>query len=290
MIESEYKKLTDQELLVKAVPPVVLQTLFFAVPLILTLLLTFQGTQYFRLVWTWDLDTWTVVFSKPHHWSIMLHTVLMAFYTTVLCLIIAFPVAYAMATRIRTFQNHVKILIIFAFLIDAVLKTFGWVLFLDKNGGLNWVMERIGAGPEFQNILFTDWATLIGMIYTLLSFMIFTIFLAIENIDRDLLRAAYDAGASKFRAFFEVTLPLCRPGIYAGCVLVFLLSLGVFLEPKVLGGGKNPMAAELIRQTFETRINWPLGAALTIVIMVIAVFAVLLFTRFYGLKRSGRTS
>ncbi|NQV43594.1 MAG: ABC transporter permease, partial [Rhodospirillales bacterium] len=96
--------------------------------------------------------------------------------------------------------------------------------------------------------------------------------------------------ASKFRAFFEVTLPLCRPGIYAGCVLVYLLSLGVFLEPKVLGGGKNPMAAELIRQTFEVRINWPLGAGLTVVLMVAAIFSVLLFTRAYGLKRRGLSS
>jgi len=290
MAETEQRKLFDTEVLMKAVPPALLQTLFFAVPLVLTLVLTFQGTEYFRLKWTWDLATWTVLFSKVHHWTTMGHTIVMALITTVLCLLIAFPVAYALATRIKTYQNHVKILMIFSFLVDAVLKTFGWVLFLDQKGGLNWIMEQFGAGPEIQNILFTDWSTLLGMVYNLLAFMIFTIFLSIENIDRDLLRAAYDAGASKFRAFFEVTLPLCRPGIYAGCVLVYLLSLGVFLEPKVLGGGKNPMAAELIRQTFEVRINWPLGAGLTVVLMVAAIFSVLLFTRAYGLKRRGLSS
>ena len=99
------------------------------------------------------------------------------------------------------------------------------------------------------------------------------------------MHAAYDAGASKFRAFWEVTLPLCRPGIWAGSVLVFVLSLGVFLESKILGGGKSPMTAELIRHTFETRINWPSGAALTLVLMVVAVVVVLLFTRIYSLKR-----
>ena len=82
-----------------------------------------------------------------------------------------------------------------------------------------------------------------------------------------------------------MTLPLARPGIWAASVLIFLLAVGVFLEPKVLGGGKSPMSAELIRQTFETRVNWPLGAALTLVLMVVAVFIVLLFNRIYSLKR-----
>ncbi len=135
--------------------------------------------------------------------------------------------------------------------------------------------------------LYTDWATLLGMVYNLLAFTIFTIYLSIENIDRSLILAAYDAGASRWRAFWEVTLPLCRPGIWTGAVLVFLLSVGVFLEPKVLGGGKSPMSAELIRQTFETRVNWPLGAALTIVLMAAAVFVILLFSRVYSLRRYG---
>ena len=97
--------------------------------------------------------------------------------------------------------------------------------------------------------------------------------------------AAYDAGASKWRAHWEVTLPLCKPGLWAGSVLIFLLGVGVFLEPKVLGGGKSPMSAELIRQTFETRVNWPLGAALTLVLMVVAIFVVLLFSRVAGMRK-----
>jgi spermidine/putrescine transport system permease protein len=111
-------------------------------------------------------------------------------------------------------------------------------------------------------------------VYNHLPYTIFTIYLSMSRIDRDLMQAAYDAGASKIRTFFEVTLPLSLPGILAGGVLVFVLSLGVFLEPKVLGGGKAPMAAELIRQTFETRVNWPLGAALTLVLIVIGALTV----------------
>lgn len=275
----------DPELLAKALPSVLLQTSCFLAPLLMTVALTFQRTRDFQLSWTWSLHTWTDVFTKPHYWTILGHTLLMAVICVALCLIIAFPIAYALATRLRTYQNHVKILITFAFLTDATLKTFGWVLFLDKNGAANYLSRLGGAEGEMVNILFTDWATMLGMVYNLLAFAIFTIYLSLDAIDRSLILAAYDAGASKFRAFWEVTLPLCRPGIWAGAVLIFLLAIGVFLEPKVLGGGKSPMSAELIRQTFETRVNWPLGAALTLVLMVVAVFAVLLFSRVYSLRR-----
>lgn len=277
----------DPELLVKALPSVLLQTTCFLAPLLMTFILTFQRTRDFQLRWTWDLTTWTDIFTKPHYWTILSHTLVMAVACVVVSILLAFPIAYGLATRFRSFQNEIKTLITFAFITDATLKTFGWVLFLDKKGGANFLLAYLGFPAETVAFLFTDWATLLGMVYNLLPFAIFTIFLSIDNIDRSLILAAYDAGAGKFRAHWEVTLPLCKPGIWAGSVLIFLLGVGVFLEPKVLGGGKSPMSAELIRQTFETRVNWPLGAALTLVLMVVAVFAVLLFSRVIGMKRAG---
>jgi spermidine/putrescine transport system permease protein len=276
----------DPALIVKALPSVLLQTSCFLAPLLMTFALTFQKTKSFQLVWAWNFDVWTDVFTKPHYWTILIHTLVMATICTVLCVLLSLPIAYALATRMKRFENHIKILITFAFLTDATLKTFGWVLFLDAHGAANYLLEQVGFPPGTIAILFTDWATMLGMVYSLLAFTIFTIYLSIDQIDRSLVLAAYDAGAGKFRAFWEVTLPLCRPGIWAGVVLVFLLAVGVFLEPKVLGGGKSPMSAELIRQTFETRVNWPLGAALTFVLMVVAVFLVLLFNRVYSLKRA----
>ncbi len=280
------RRWTDPALLGKALPSVILQTLFFLAPLVMTFILTFQRTKMFRLEWSWSLDTWTDVFTKAYYWTILGHTIFMAVACVVLCLLISFPVAYALSTRLQAWKNHVQVLVTFAFLTDTTLKTFGWVLFLDKTGGANFVMQELGFPPEMVAILFTDWATLLGMVYNLLPFTIFTLYLSIDMIDRSLILAAYDAGASKWRAHWEVTLPLCRPGIWAGSVLVFLLGVGVFLEPKVLGGGKSPMSAELIRQTFETRVNWPLGAALTLVLMLAAIFVVLLFSRLYGMRRA----
>ncbi|KRB30803.1 MULTISPECIES: ABC transporter permease [Mesorhizobium] len=264
----------DDPVLVAAVAPLaIVMLLFFIIPLLMTVVLSFQTTQFYRLSWTWDLKVWTEVFSKPHYWTIMARTVVMALVCVVVCVLIAFPAAYALATRLRAYNAQIQILIIFAFLTDAVLKTFGWILVLDKSGVANWLLAHLGLGPEALNLLFTPTGTMIGMVYGLVVYPMFTIYLSLARIDRDLVLAAYDSGASRLRAFFEVTLPLARPGLYCGAVLVFVLSLGAFLEPKVLGGGTAPLASELIRQSFETRVNWPLGAALTLVLIVIGALS-----------------
>jgi len=245
--------------------------LFFLIPFFMTVMLSFQSTQYYRLQWTWDLEIWKEVFSSYFIWRIMWRTLVMSALCVVICVVIALPIAYALINRMKSMENSVKILIVFAFLADAVLKTFGWVLVLDKSGVMNGFLAWIGL-PEVD-ILFSPTATMIGMVYNLIPYTIFTIYLSMDRIDRDLVLAAYDAGASRFRTFWEVTLPLSKPGIFAGSILVFVLSLGVFLEPKMMGGGTSPMAAELIRQSFETRVNWPLGAALTLVVIAIGAIS-----------------
>jgi spermidine/putrescine transport system permease protein len=267
---------SDRALLLATVPLGLLMVVFFLVPLAMTAVLSFQGTQFYRLVWTWDLDVWSDVFSQLYYWRVMWRTVTMALICTALCVVISLPVAYALVNRLRSLQNHVKLLIVFAFLTDAVLKTFGWVLFLDRFGVLNGILARLGFGPAALDLVFTPAATLVGMVYNLLPYTIFTIYLSLDRIDRDIVLAAYDAGSSRLRTFFEITVPLARPGILAGAVLVFVLSLGVFLEPRVMGGGTSPMAAELIRQSFETRVNWPLGAALTLVVITIGALVLAL--------------
>lgn len=282
----EPKSWRDPALIGTTVPLALLMVLFFLVPLAMTGVLTFQTTRYYRLVWTWDLTVWREVFGKPSYWIVMLRTVWMAVVCVVVSLLIALPVAYALATRLQSVRRHVTILITFAFLTDAVLKTFGWILVLDRNGVLNWALAHVGFPPQMTNLLFTPTATLIGMVYNLAVYPVFTLYLSLVRIDRDLQLAAYDAGASRIRTFFEITLPLAKPGLYAGAVLVFVLSLGAFLEPKVMGGGTAPLASELIRQSFETRVNWPLGAALTLVLIAIGALSLAL-SAVVALRRRG---
>lgn len=279
------KPLNDRELLLGGLPIVILQAAFFLVPLAMTCVLTFQGMKFYQLHWTWDLATWEEIFGKRYYWSILLRTVLTAALTVGLCLLISLPVTYCVVNRIPELDGHFKSLVIFIFVTDAVLKTYGWVLFLDEKGILNASAQILGFGEGATKLLYTPVGTVLGMVYNLLPFMIFTVYLSMRNIDRELLHAAYDAGASKIRSFWEVTLPLSRPGIWAGSVIVFILSVGAFLEPRVLGGGKSPMVAEMIRLTFETRVNWPLGAAITVMLIVTTVLCVSIFTRLLWARR-----
>ncbi len=281
----EHKTWKDPVLIAAVAPLAIVMLVFFLVPLAMTAVLTFQTTQYYRLVWTWDLKVWTEVFSKPHYWTIIGRTIVMAIICVVLCLLIAFPTAYALATRLKSYNTQIQIMIVFAFLTDAVLKTFGWILVLDRNGVANWMLGTVGFAPDSLDILFSPAGTMVGMVYNLVVYPMFTLYLSLVRIDRDLLLAAYDAGASRLRTFYEVTLPLSRPGLYSGAVLVFVLSLGAFLEPKVLGGGTSPLASELIRQSFETRVNWPLGAALTIVLISVGALTLAL-AGLLAMKRS----
>ncbi|MBN9073340.1 MAG: ABC transporter permease [Rhizobiales bacterium] len=263
------------ELWISVLPFALLLVLFLIGPMVLTPLLTFQETKLYQLRWTWSFDTWSTVLSNPTYSAVLLRTVWTALLSTIVCVVVAYPVAYALNTRLAAWSNQVQILIIFAFLTDAVLKTFGWVLFLDVHGVGNWLLQKLGFGPGATNILFTPKAAMLGIVYNLAPYPIFTIYLSLARIDPDLKHAAYDAGASKLRTFLQITLPLSLPGAIAGALLVFVLSLGTFLESKVLGGGTKPLASELIRQTFETRVNWPLGAALTFSLVLVALAALL---------------
>lgn len=269
------------ELILQAAPLALLQGAFLVVPLVMALALTFQTSEFYQVRWSWNLATWSEVFSKWYYWGVLLRTAGMAAITLVACLSISLPVAYAVVTRIPRFDLHFKAVIIFVFITDPVLKTYGWVMFLDVNGVLNAALDLIGFGPDATRLLYTRTATVIGIVYNLLPFMIFTVYLSMSNIDRDLIRAAHDAGASRLRTFRSVTLPLCRPGIWAGSILVYVLSLGAFLEPKVLGGGNHPLEAEIIRQTFETRVNWPLGATITVILILLSALFVFLLSKFY---------
>ncbi len=207
----------------------------------MTFLLTFQRTRNFQLNGPGTSGPGRTSFPSRiigRSWAIRL---LWRSLCVVICLVIAFPVAYGLATRFKAFENEIKVLITFAFITDATLKTLrlGAVPRQERRRQLSahraWVFR-----PTWSPSSITDWATLLGMVYSLSAFAIFTIYLSISNIDRSLILAAYDAGAGKIRAHWEVTLPLCKPGIWAGSVLIFLLSVGVF--PRTQGAGRRQVA------------------------------------------------
>lgn len=277
----------DPALWITALPVLLVMGGVFLVPLGMTVALSFQTMASYRLVWTWDVGTWAAVLTQPHHMTILARTLGMALACTALCVGLGLVVAVALAGRASAWAGHVKVLIVFAFLADAVLKAHGWVLILDRAGLAHEIARLLGLGGLPGGLLYTPGATLLGMVHTLLPYTIFTIYLALVRIDRDLVRAARDAGASHARAFWAVTLPLARPGLIVGGALVFVLALGAFLEPKILGGGTAPMAAEAIRQSFETRVDWPTGAALTLLTLALGLLVLIPALAWAGRRHQG---
>ena len=145
MVKVVDKSLKDRELWVTASPSTLLQLAFMLAPLMLLLMITFQVTEFYQLTWVWSLDTWIDVFTTGYYWSILLVTLKMAGLCVLLCFVISFPIAYGLATRFKAFEHHIKVLMIFAFMTDIVLKTYGWVIVFDDSG----VIARRDFGSRF---------------------------------------------------------------------------------------------------------------------------------------------
>ncbi len=218
----------------------------------------------------------------PVYVDIFLRSVRLAFTTVVITLLICYPAALwvsGLSARWRTFAVFI---ITLPFFVSLVVRLFCWVLILRPSGFLSSVLMGMGIITEPIDIIFTETAVLIGMAYVLLPFMFLPIYASIEKLDRSLLQASSDLGASPRQTFFRVTLPLTLPGIAAGAVLVFIPSLGNFIVPDLLGGAKVVMIGNLVEQQFLSARNWPFGAALSVMIMLVMFSLIIVYLRRLG--------
>jgi spermidine/putrescine transport system permease protein len=213
----------------------------------------------------------------PSFLKIFTDSVWMAFGTTLLCLFVGYPFAYAMTLVSRRRRIWLLLLVIIPFWTSSLIHTYALVVILKTNGLLSNALQalRLVDGPV--SLLYTDTAVFIGLAYNLLPFMILPLYAAIEKLDRRLLDAATDLGAGPFNAFRHITLPLTIPGILAGCMLVFLPSLSMFYVPEVLGGSKNMLLGNFIKNQFLIVNNWPLGASGAMVMTLFMVVLIALY-------------
>lgn len=218
----------------------------------------------------------------PVYVVIFLRSARLAFTNVVVTLLICYPAALwvgGLPVRWRTF---VVFIITLPFFVSLVVRLFCWVLILRPSGFLSSTLIGLGLISEPIDIIFTETAVLIGMAYILLPFMFLPIYASIEKLDHSLLQASSDLGASPRQTFFRVTLPLTLPGIAAGAVLVFIPSLGNFIVPDLLGGAKVVMIGNLVEQQFLSARNWPFGAALSVMIMLVMLTLIILYLRHLG--------
>jgi spermidine/putrescine transport system permease protein len=243
-----------------------------------------------------SLDGWFSVFLQRDifddkitvadaHLSIFWRSVRLSLITTVLTLILGFPTAYFIATRSRRTREIWVFLVTIPFWTNLLIRTFAMQEVIRNEGIVNTALLALGVIERPIQMIYTDWAILFGMVYVHLPLMVLPLYASIEKLDFRLVEAGYDLYAGRLRVLWRIIIPLVKPGIIAGSILVFIPSLGAYVTPRVLGGGKNMMLGNLIELQFGAGRNWPLGAAISITLMVIVMCALLVYVR--NAARSG---
>jgi spermidine/putrescine transport system permease protein len=204
-----------------------------------------------------------------------LNTVLLAFWGTVGCLLVAYPLAYALATRAGSWKTALMALIVIPLWTSFLIRTYAWMFLLGSNG-IPRVLEALGFGDV--QLLNTPFAVVIGIVYNYLPLMALPIYVSLERLDRSLLEASRDLGAGAFATFRSVTLPLSAPGVVSGCLLVFIPVMGEYLIPVLLGGGKTYFLGNALADLFLQSRNWPFGSALATAFIALMLVVVGVYT------------
>jgi len=214
----------------------------------------------------------------PLYGRIFLRSFVMALTATALCLLFAFPAALFI-TRAEKRKNLFLQLVILPFWTSFLVRTYAWLFLLRDTGLINSALQAAGVIREPLPLLYNNFAVLLGLVYGYLPFMVLPIYAALERLDPALTEAAADLGARPLATVFRVLVPLARPGIVAGSVLVFIPCLGAYLTPDLLGGGRTVLVGNLVQNQFTTARDWPFGSAVSVALMVLTGLLVWIFLR-----------
>jgi len=250
---------------------------FALMPNLVLFMVTFldrSETDFFIPVFT--LDNYARLFD-PAFVTIFLESMRLAGISTLVCLLAGYPFAYLMARTGARIRPWLLLLVIIPFWTNSLIRTYALIIILKSQGIINKLLNLTGIVEGQYSLMYSDLAVFIGLTYTMLPFMILPLYASIEKLDMNLLDAARDLGAGPFRSFLHVTLPLTSPGIVAGCILVFLPSLGMFYVPEILGGAKTMLLGTFIKNQFLIARDWPLGAAASTIMTLLLVLLALIY-------------
>ena len=256
--------------------------LFFLIPLVLILTYSF-GTSgvYGGITLGFNPGNYLKVFD-PLYLEIIVRTFVIAAITTVLCFALGYPLAYFIVFKGRRWRNVLILLVMVPFWTSLLIRAYSWVVILSGNGIANKTLQFLGIIDEPATLIFTSQAVLMGMVYSYLPFMILPLYASLEKFDTRLKEAAKDLGASRWHTFWRVTFPLSMPGVIAGSILVFIPSAGEFVIPQLLGGSRTVMTGSLIQSQFGSARDWAFGSALSVMLAVLLLAAILFYVRRVG--------
>ena len=244
---------------------------------------TYSGQAYVNFLFEQELDGSLSV--NYDYLQIFLRSFLQSLLTTLVCLVIGFPTALYMAVQPERRRNLLVFLVTVPFWTNLLVRNYAWILLLRANGLVDRVFQALGLTTQPLDLLYTDFAIAVGLVYSFLPFMVLPIYASLEKLDWRLVEAAYDLGANRSRALRRIVVPLSLPGIVAGAVLVFIPSLGSYVTPVLLGGGKTLMIGNLMQMEFGASRNWPFGAALGFSLLAIVLLTMMLYLLRFGRGR-----
>jgi ABC-type spermidine/putrescine transport system permease subunit I len=233
----------------------------------------------------WTADNFVQIFQTGVYLQVLWLTVRISLIVTVVSLVLGYPVAYVLARVDRAKSNLLMILVLVPFWTSILVRTYAWMVLLGQQGIINQLLLSLGVIDEPVRLLNTTFAVYVAMVHVLLPFMILPLYGVMRGIDENLLRAAQGLGARPINVFRQVVLPLSLPGVSAGCLLVFILALGFFITPALVGGPQDLMIAVLVQQQVDL-FNWPLASALAVVLLAAALLIFAVFVRTLGVEQA----
>lgn len=272
-------------------PALVILAFAAAGPLLIVLVYSFlEPGRYGNVEWAFSTDAWvSIILTRDifdgslsladAHLTIFWRSVKLSLLTTLFTFIVGFPTAWFIATQSPRMRTVLLFLITIPFWTNLLIRTFAINQIIRNEGILNTFLLYIGVIDEPLLIIYSDFAVFLGMTYVYLPLMVLPLFAAIDRFDMRLLEAGCDLYANRFQVLMKVILPIVRPGIVAGSILVFIPALGAYVTPRILGGGRNMMIGNFIELQFGQGRNWPLGAALSVTLLVIVAIALIAYVR-----------
>jgi spermidine/putrescine transport system permease protein len=263
-----------------AIPAVLWLFLFFILPLAIVVLVSFMTRGSRNLpAFPLTLEHYQRIFG-PIYFPVFIDSIWIAFLTTVICLLAGYPLAFFISTRKSKLMQQLSLfLVILPFWTNFLVRTYAWRVILGTDGTVNATLLNLHLISEPLQLLNTNFAVLVGLVYGFLPFMILPIYSSVERFEFRLVEAAHDLGGNDWQAFWRVVFPLTLPGVIAGCILVFIPAIGSFITPDLLGGTQGLMIGNLIQGQFRGSGNWPLGSAASVVMMGIVLIGLLVYAR-----------
>ncbi len=256
------------------IPVIIYSIVLILLPLVYIFIISFyKSDSYGGMIHIFTLNNYIQLFNVVYL-KIFTQSIIIALVVTFICVLVSYPFVLAVSHKNKILQKKLITLVMIPFLTNSLIRMYGWIVLLRKSGVINTLLLNQGFISNPLKLMYNNFGIIVGMVYTLIPFMILPLYSSVSAIDSRILEASYDLGANKWKTFWEIIIPQTKPALFNGSLMVFTPALGYFFIVDVLGGGKIMILGNLIKNQFLTARNWPFGAAISVFVLIIT-FAII---------------